>query len=123
MMTCLTEHGELAETLDGSLTRTAPQMPGYLFFQAEDSCVPLFELTVTGGDIRLQCPLDRAALMNAIYQYHPEYAAQHNLAEQMGHNDGIGQFLQSQGVDVGLSCSPERLISWFGQIGTRFIDF
>lgn len=61
--------------------------------------------------------------MNAIYQHFPEYAAQHNLAEQTGLNDGQGQFLHTQGIDVELKGIPEQLISLTAHAGTQYIDF
>lgn len=71
----------------------------------------------------LVCEINKAALMNAVYQYFPEYAAQHNAAEQAGLNDIGGLFLQALGIDVELTSSPERLISMSDQTGTEFIDF
>lgn len=113
----------LAEQFDDGSARTNDQMPGYLFFRDEDSCVPLFELVFAsnGSDVP---SINRAALMNAVYQFHPEYAAQYNMAEQAGANDGIGQFFHMLGFDdVELQSSPERLISLTAQAGTEFIDF
>lgn len=95
----------------------------YLFFREPDSCVPLFELLAGMREERLCCEIDRAALMNAVYQYHPEYAAQHNLAEQAGLNDGLGRFLRTMGLDAELHSSPERLLSLTDQAGTEFIHF
>lgn len=80
----------LAEYGNDSPAPTDGQISGYLFFREQDSVVPLFELIFMVGKQELCHVIDRAALMNAIYQYHPEYAAQHNLAEQMGWNDGAG---------------------------------
>lgn len=107
---------------DGSL-HTNGQTPGYLFFREVNSSVPLLELISVLPDHRLSCKIDRAALMNAVYQFHPEYAAQHNLAEQAGLNDGLGLFLHTQGINVELKCSPDRIISLTNQTGTEFIDF
>lgn len=61
--------------------------------------------------------------MNAVYLHFPEYAARHNLAEQAGLSNGLGQFLHTQGIDVELKSDPERLISLTAQVGTQFIDF
>ncbi len=109
----------LAEQFDDG----SGQMPGYLFFKETDSCVPLFELLFCGGDEPLFCEIDRATLMNAIYQFHPEYAAQHNMNEQAGRNDGAGLLLRIMGADVELQSDPERLISLSEQAGTEFISF
>lgn len=99
------------------------QAPGYLFFREADSSVPLLELISVLPNHRLSCEIDRAALMNAVYQFHPEYATQHNLAEQAGLNDGLGLFLHEQGINIELKCSPERIISLTNQTGSEFIDF
>ena len=63
------------------------------------------------------------ALMNAIYQHHPEYAALHNLTEQTGLNASAELLLQMMEVDIEPSSSPERLISLSSQAGTDFIVF
>lgn len=68
----------LSESLDDDVD---VQDPVYLFFREADSRVPLFELTTAMWKERLCCEIDRAALMNAVYLHHPEYAAQYNLAE------------------------------------------
>ncbi len=110
----------LAERYDNDLSE---HVPAYLFFQESDSCVPLFELLSDMRKERLYCEINWAALMNAVYHHHPEYAAQHNLAEQVGLNDGFGRFLHTMGLEVELHSSPERLLSLTAQAGTEFVDF
>lgn len=44
-------------------------------------------------------------------------------SKEAGLNDGLGQFLHTQGIDVELKSDPERLISMTAQAGTQFIDF
>ena len=97
--------------------------PPYLFFRETDSCVPLFELIADMRKEHLRCEINWAALMNAVYQYHPEYAAQHNLSEQAGLNDGLGAFLHSLGIDTEPQGSSERLLSLSEQAGMEFIHF
>lgn len=113
----------LAEPFDDGSARTNGGMPGYLFFRETDSCVPLFELAFWGHDGQAYSGINRTALMNAVYEFHPEYAAQHNMNEQAGLNDGMGLFLQILGNDVELESTPERLISLTDGAGTGFIDF
>lgn len=113
----------LAELFHDGSAQADMEMPGYLFFTEANSSVPLFELVSAIPKEQLCCEVNRAALMNAVYQYFPEYAAQHNLAEQAGLNDGLGQFLHTQGIDVELKSDPERLISLTTQAGTQYIDF
>ena len=113
----------LAERFDDGSAITNGQEPGYLFFQDVNSSVPLFELLYAPPMKELACEINKAALMNAVYQYFPEYAAQYNVTEQVGLNDIGGLFLQALGIDVELTSSPERLISMSDQTGTEFIDF
>ena len=113
----------LAERFLGGPAHTEGEMPGYLFFREANSSVPLFELASAIPKEQLCCKINRVALMNAVYQHFPEYAAQHNLAEQVGLNDALGQFLHTQGIDVELKSDPERLISLTTQAGTQYIDF
>ncbi len=108
---------ELAEQMD------IDSVSGYLFFKEPDSCVPLFELAFLGHDEQPFGAIDRAALMNAIYQLHPEYATSHNANEQVGLNDGIGLLLRTMGNDVELQSSSERFISLTAGVGTDFITF
>lgn len=113
----------LAERFDDGSALTNGQEPGYLFFRDVNSSVPLFELLASPLGKKLCCEIDRAALMNAVYQYFPEYAAQHNLAEQAGLNDIVGLLFQALDIDVELTTDPERLISLSSEAGTEFIDF
>lgn len=113
----------LAEQFDDGSARTNNQMPGYLFFRDADSCVPLFELISAMPKGQLLCEIDRVALMNAVYHYHSEYAAQHNLMEQTGRNDGLGWFLHTQGINTELKSAPERLLSLALKAGMEFIAF
>lgn len=112
----------LAERFDDGSARTNGGMPGYLFFREADSCVSLFELAFWGHDEQPYIGINRAALMNAVYEFHPEYAAQHNMNEQAGLNDAAGLLLRLLGNDVELESAPERLISLTNGAGTEFID-
>ena len=113
----------LAEEFNDGSADTNGQMSGYLFFNEINSCVPLFELAFWGHDEQPYHGINRAALMNAIYEFHPEYAAQHNVNEQAGKNDGMGLLLRLLGNDVELQSDPERLISLTVDAGTEFIIF
>ena len=113
----------LAEQFHDGSVQADRDVPGYLFFTEANSSVPLFELVSVIPKDQLCCEVNWAALMNAIYQRFPEYAAQHNLAEQAGLNDGLGQFLHTQGIDVTLNSSPDRLIFLTDQAGKVYIDF
>ena len=58
----------------------------YLFFTEEDGCLALFELLPAHRALTTSARLDKLALMNAIWRYHPDYAMGHNLREQRGLN-------------------------------------
>lgn len=113
----------LAEPFDDGSVLSNDQMPGYLFFRETDISVPLFELICLGPNEKLFSSINLAALMNAIYQFHPEYAVQHNVAEQAGLNDGFIQFFHMLDIDIEPKISHERLISLTAQAGTEIIDF
>ena len=113
----------LAERFHDASVQADRDVPGYLFFTEANSSVPLFELVSVIPKEQLCYEVNRAALMNAVYQHFPEYAAQHNLAEQAGLNDGLGQFLHTQGIDVTLNGSPDRLIFLTAQAEEEYIDF
>lgn len=113
----------LAEPFQCSADLTDADTPGYLFFSEANSSVPLFELLSAIPNEQLRCKIDRAALMNAVYQHFPEYAAQHNFAEQAGLNNGLAQFLHTQGIDLEPRIDPERFLSLSAQAGAAFIDF
>ena len=113
----------LAECFDDSSAHTNVKMPGYLFFKEVNSSVPLFELILPLQNTQLNCEINRAALMNAIYRFHPEYAVQYNTLEQVGLNDGFNQFLHMLGIDTELQNCPDRIISLTAHAGTSFIDF
>lgn len=113
----------LAESLDDGSVCSDENMPQYLFFREADSSVPAYELISALQQEKLCCEINRLALMNAIYQHHPEYAALHNLTEQAGLNASAELLLQMLEVDIEPSSSPERLISLSSQAGTDFIVF
>ena len=113
----------LAERPQGSTTQADADAPGYLFFREANSSVPLFELLSVIPNEQQQCRIDWVALMNAVYLHFPEYAAQHNLAEQAGLNNGLAQVLHTQGIDLELRIDPKRFLSLNAPAGAAFIDF
>ena len=70
---------------------------GYLFFSERASSIPLFELCETYEEWRTTGLIDYAALMNAVWQDHPDYAAIVNSREQAGANDIVGKLLRDRG--------------------------
>jgi len=94
---------------------------GYLFFTEKDSCMPVFELMGTRPEWVKN--INKAALMNALYTYHPKYTITHNELESQGLNDHLGLMAMSMGTDVELRSSPDKIISFFKQAGTEFFHF
>ncbi|MCI8526905.1 MAG: hypothetical protein HFF17_13535 [Oscillospiraceae bacterium] len=47
---------------------------GYLFFSKQNSVIPLYEISLAYSEIVENGVVDMAALMNAIYEFYPEYA-------------------------------------------------
>lgn len=95
---------------------------GYLFFSKRDSCIPVFELMM---DNRLYWTeaISKASLMNAIWAYYPEYAAEYNLMEQFGQNDLYGKMLQKLKISTELKSSVDSMIMHTPQVSTDFFGF
>lgn len=93
----------------------------YMFFTEEDGCLALFELLPAHRALATSARLDKLALMNAIWSYHPEYALAHNLREQRGLNDMLGLILNDAGIECELSGSPKNMIALYDGIGTKYV--
>ena len=97
---------------------------GYLFFSPEDSCIPIFEMLLTHSEWIEDDKINFKALMNAVWEYHPQYAAVYNLREQTGHHDMLGLLLRRLGKeDVELKGSQENMITLSPEVGTEFLSF
>ena len=96
---------------------------GYLFF-AEDACVVIWEFLRTRSALVSTGLIRKAALMNAIWESHPEYAMGYNTQEQAGLNDALGLLLYAMGVeDRELAGSSEHMISITPGAGTDYTGF
>ena len=93
----------------------------YLFFTEQDGCLALFELLHGYKALRENERLDKAALMNAIWQYHPEYALEHNLREQRGLNDMLGLIMTAVGAEVELSGSEKNMVALSAEAGVDYV--
>ena len=114
----------LAEPFDDGSAKTNGEVPGYLFFNEADSSVPLFELVVCNPLVQVDCAVDQAALMNAIWKFHPEYAMNYNAHEQAGLHDMLGLLLCVLGdEDRELDGSLEHMITMNAKAGFDFIEF
>lgn len=92
----------------------------YLFFTACASCIPIFELMRTrqAWDGTL---IDRQALMNAIWEYLPQYALAQNRREQLGQNSLAAIFLAEFGIEIEPKALKKELIAIFPDKGTDFL--
>lgn len=95
-----------------------------LYFSKESACVAVWELMRTRLELTSLGLIRKAELMNAIWEYYPEYAMGYNAQEQAGLNDGLGLILYALGFeDRELEGSPEHMISMTEGIGTDYIGF
>ena len=93
----------------------------YLFFTEEDGCLVLFELLLAHDALLTSARLDKQALMNAIWQYHPDYALTHNLREQRGANDLFGLLLNDVGIECELFGSASNMVTLSPETGTEYV--
>ena len=93
----------------------------YLIFSEEDGCLVLFELLLAHPVLRSSTRLDKSALMNAIWQHHPDYALSHNLREQRGMNDLLGMLLNEVGIECELRGSAENMVTLSSETGTEYV--
>ncbi len=94
---------------------------GYMFFSEKDSCIPLFELLEPRAE--WQNCINKTALMNAIFEYHPEYAMKNNTREMQGLNDHFGNLIKPLYGGFKLHRSEDNMILKCEQAGTKFIEF
>ena len=95
---------------------------GYLFFEEEMHCLVVFELLLLRESWIESGIIKRPALMNAIWKYHPDYAASHNLDEQKGLHDCLGLLLNAFGENIELAGSVENMISITPEAGYDFLN-
>lgn len=96
---------------------------GYVFFSAPDSCIPIFELLAVRKEWKESGRINEAALMNAIWSRHPEYAAVYNTEEQAGLHDALGLLLKTFGQDAELNGSIRNMIRITPEEGNEFLHF
>ena len=81
----------------------------------------LFELLPAHDALLTSARLDRLALMNAIWQYHPDYALTHNMREQHGLNDILGLIMKDVGIEWELHSLAENMVALSPEAGTDYI--
>lgn len=96
------------------------QTLGYMFFPWNISAIPIYELMQTRpaweGTL-----IDRTALMNAIWNHAPEYAALMNRQEQSGANDIPAMLLRYFGIEVEPRILQDRMIAMSPDAGEDFL--
>lgn len=112
-----------AEQLDSDARQGIDSTLGYLYFPASAGCLALFELWKWYEEFMSSGLIDRAAMMNAIYLNHPEYAVQHNRWEQEGLNDAGAQFWRWLGFDVEPEGRADNLITLYSGVGVDYLRF
>lgn len=114
---------KLAELLPQDLKSGIENTLGYVFFNEQASSIPLFELLGSYPAWIKSGLVDKPALMNALWQDFPEYAAIANSREQSGANDMVGTLLNEIGENAERNVSPENLIHISPGVGTDFLKF
>ena len=112
-----------AEQLDSDVRQGIDSTLGYLFFSEKAGCLALFELWRWYDEFVASGLIDRAAMMNAIWNNYPEYAAIFNKQEQDGLNDGAAHFWRWLGYDVEPEGKEENLIRLVPDTGTEYLMF
>ena len=112
-----------AELLDSDARQGIDSTLGYLFFPEDAGCLALFELWKWYDEFMASGLIDREAMMNAIWQKHPEYAALFNRQEQEGLNDGTAYFWRWLGYDVEPEGKTENLIRFAPDAGSDYLRF
>ena len=105
----------------GEKTGDLPEELAYLFFGERDGCLTLFELHHGYPALGWCKKLDWLALMNAIWQYHPDYAISHNLREQQGLNDLLGLALNDAGIETELTGSAGNMVAMTAETGVEYV--
>lgn len=95
---------------------------GYLFFEEKHMFLVIFDLLRFSPGLNWD-KIDVPALMNAVWEGLPEYAAGHNLSEQRGDHDILGKLLKDFDLCRELECSPKNLITMSPDEGTDFFRF
>lgn len=115
------EFSGFARKLAVQLKEDEEQTLGALFFTQKVYCIPLFELMEHRN---WDAVINRAALMNVIWDRFPEYAAAYNAREQSGQHDllGLTRILLGE-MGVQLRGSPDFVISITPDAGRQFLRF
>lgn len=95
----------------------------YIFFKKPDACVPIFELVRTRRAWGRTGRIDVPALMNALWQNHPDYVLNHNIGERTGANDAVSLLLRQLGIQAAPNISLDNMITLFPDTGVEYLHF
>lgn len=98
------------------------ELEGPVFFEEQSYCIPIWELMKLRKKWESGM-VDKAALMNAIWQSFPEYAAVYNAQVQQGLHDATGLLLNAVGIETELNPITDDTISISPQAGVAFLHF
>ena len=93
---------------------------GYLFFSEDMSCIPIFELLKIHREWEASGLIDKAALMNAIWENAPAYALAYNGMEQAGMNDVVSAVMGEFGIET--ERRTEHMLQITPTAGTAFLN-
>jgi hypothetical protein len=97
---------------------------GYRFFRLDTGSIAIYELWKRHPQINANGRIDIPKLMNALWEYHPQYVIRFNDRETRGENDELGIFLMLMGEEnVELQSNPENLISMLLGAGTDYFKW
>lgn len=95
---------------------------GYLFFEEKDFSIAIYELLSLRQDWIDNGMVNRSALMNAIWKHHPNYAATHNMQEQLGLNDSFALLINTLGGEMEPTSSVDNMIGIDQNAGYDFLN-
>ena len=99
------------------------QTLGCIFFPAQFSCIPIYELMQTRMEAWSGTVIDKPALMNAIWRDAPEYAIMMNRQEQTGMNDLSAMLLRDFDIAADPRILPDRMIAISADTGADYLLF
>lgn len=98
------------------------EMEGPVFFEERYYCIPIWELMKLRKKWESGV-VDKAALMNAIWQNCPEYATIYNAQVQQGLHDTTGLLLNAVGIETELKPDIGDTIFISPQASVEFLHF
>lgn len=118
-----TELSDRAQGYGQQIERHQEDDMAYLFFSRTASSTAIFELLLKRPEWATSGLIRRPELMNAIWEFSPQYVTSHNAQVQEGLFDTAGLMVYAMDGDAELSSEAENMITYSTGIGTDFIGF